>query len=144
MLNIGAVTLSNMAKQLEAAGKQEDYDTIINKHSEMVTEFHRIVELVRQYLDIPLEEEEEASDTSNLPTLSEEEFNNKIQTLEDIMFDLDEDKMMEILQELQTYQYHGVSLQSSLEPVVRKIKMSDYMSAVEMLKKIKKMIEETQ
>ena len=51
---------------------------------------------------------------------------------------------MEILQELQTYQYHGVSLQSSLEPVVRKIKMSDYMSAVEMLKKIKKMIEETQ
>lgn len=144
MLNIGAVTLSNMAKQLEAAGKQEDYDTIINKHSEMVTEFHRIVELVRQYLAIPLEEEEEASDTSNLPTLSEEEFNNKIQTLEDIMFDLDEDKMMEILQELQTYQYHGVSLQSSLEPVVRKIKMSDYMSAVEMLKKIKKMIEETQ
>jgi hypothetical protein len=46
--------------------------------------------------------------------------------------------MMGIISKLQMCRYKGETLREHLEIVKRKVKMSDYMSALETLKKIKK------
>ena len=53
------------------------------------------------------------------------------------MYDLDGNRMLQILDELSTYAYHGSSLAEPLAAVRRKVELSDYMSAVEAVLRIK-------
>ena len=79
--------------------------------------------------------------TQQLPILEDSDFDKILVELENAMFDLNEEKMVEILTRLQGYQYCGTSLQNPLKTVVRKVKMSDYMSAVDKVTKLKEFLE---
>ncbi len=47
------------------------------------------------------------------------------------MYALDGDRMLAILTELGAYRYAGVPLGKRLEPVLKKVEMSDYISAMD-------------
>ena len=47
------------------------------------------------------------------------------------MYELDGGRMQELLSGLQGYRYCGAVLTEALQPVKKKIEMSDYMSAVD-------------
>ncbi len=49
-LSIGAVSLSELAKKLEFAGKDGDTDTILNEHNSLVELYRRVVEQAYKYL----------------------------------------------------------------------------------------------
>ena len=49
MLNIGAVELSEMAKNLEQAGKEEDITYIHKHHEEMLMEYERVLALISDW-----------------------------------------------------------------------------------------------
>lgn len=137
MLSIGATKLSELAKQLELAGKKGNLAYILAHHGAMVAEYKRVMKALREDPAINPEEETRTETTAELPVLKDSEFEEKIQELEEAMYELDGGLMLEILEELQRYQYHGTPLEEPLAPVRRKIEMSDYMSAVETLSKIK-------
>ena len=135
MLSIGAMHVSELAKKLETAGKRENIEYIRMNHADMMTEYERILEYLKEcpYVE---REEQDGEDATELPTLSAEMFRESVDKMEQAMFELDGEKMLSILTELECYQYGAVALKEALVPVRRKIEMSDYMSAAEYLMKL--------
>lgn len=145
MLSIGAIQLSEMAKKLEQAGKADDIASILQDHETLAEEYQHVIKLLREYTGVgPAEEkapenQEKASEDQDkeLPVLQDEELLQRMQLLEDAMFALDGKAMLALLAELQNYQYCGTSLREPLMPVCRKVEMSDYMSAMDVIKKLR-------
>ena len=141
MRSVGANRLSNIAKELEAAGKKSDIDYIRQHHEDLLSEYERFLETLREHPVIhPQREEKE--DAKDLPELSGEVFDEQQMAFEDAMYALDGDTMLGIVAELEKYQYCGKPLREELVSVRRKAEMSDYMSAVETLSKIRKRLEQ--
>ena len=140
MLSIGALKLSELAKGLELAGKAENFDYIRENHNIMMEEYKRVGNIL---LEHPLfcTEKETQEKEQELPKLEETVFQQKCDELEKLMYELDEEGMLAVLTELQQYQYCKTALQKPLETIVRKVKMSDYMSAVEKTVKLKEELE---
>ncbi len=136
MMSIGAVTLSEMAKGLEFAGKRDDVAYIKEEHNTMTEEFVRVMKLLDECPYLGAKEVNE--EVVNKPEISEEEFDVKLTELENASYELDGDKMLLILNDLSTYSFNGKDLQNELKAVYKKIEMFDFMSAYEVVAKIKK------
>lgn len=136
MLSIGAVTLSELAKQLELAGKEGNIEYICAHHKEMLAEYNRVTQMIQENAKVnPVKSQ--TIDVKSLPMLADIEFEQKAIDLEDAMYALDGQKMLDILSELKKYQYYGAALEEALAPIRRKVEMSDYMSAVEAVLRLK-------
>lgn len=154
MKNIGADVLSEKAKALELAGKNNDIDFILGNHADMIAEYRRMVEMLRENpmirvripedMGISPEEQWDAQmqDTEDMPELDEETFDKLLVDLEDAMFSLDGKRMLEILAQLQEYRYHGVGLLGKLKPIREKVEKDDYMSAVDALEQLRQRIKD--
>ena len=68
-----------------------------------------------------------------MPEITDEEFEKLTIAFEDAMYELDGEKMKEILSQLESCSYCGKNLKEHLEPVAHKVDMADYMSAVEVV-----------
>lgn len=136
MLSIGATKLSELARHLELAGKKGNLAYIRQHHGAMVAEYKRVIKALRE--NPAINPPQTIAETAiELPVLEDAAFEQQITRLEEAMYELDGERMLELLTELQKYQYHGTPLEEPLASVRRKIEMSDYMSAVEALTKIK-------
>ena len=140
MKSIGADRLSEMAKSLEMSGKENRIDYILDNHQEMLEEYRRVLQLLHDFLHRDENGEEQEAE-QNLPELSEDRFEELASAMEDAMYEFDGTGMIELLEELQKYQYRGIPLNTRLAFLRHKIEMSDYMSAVENVLKIKDRIE---
>ncbi len=132
MLTIGAKALSEMAKALESEGKKENISYILAHHEEMIKEYRRVIEVITASPFVAGEERKETK-PFDLPELTEEEFESYAIAFEDAMYGLDGSKMLEIIDSLEKYMYHGTVLKLQLVPIRHKVEMSDLMSAVEAL-----------
>ena len=141
MKSIGAVQVSKLAENLEHAGKEDRLDYILENHNQFMEEYKVFFQQLCKAMGIERveasEETEESEDISELPVLNEDVFGSILEEMEDAMFDLNGEKLMEAVSELQKYQYHGKALDLLLLPVKRKIEKSDYMSAVDMVTELK-------
>jgi CheY-like chemotaxis protein len=136
MLAIGAKYLSEQAKQLEFAGKENNLTYIRENHAQMIAEYERVIGEITNSGYIDLETEPQIP-KEQMPELSDEMFEEKAIELEDAMYDFDGERMKTIVRELSGYTYHGASLREELSGVYHKIEMSDYMAAVEVVLKRK-------
>ncbi|RKI43702.1 response regulator [bacterium D16-51] len=149
MKSMGADTLSRKAKALEDAGKREDIPYILNHHEEMIAEYHRVIGELRQcpFLShVTAQKTPPGKQTGNaaiknerepLPELDDASFQQFLAEMEDSVYSLDGEQMLAILAKLQEYQYCRTALSEKLEPVRKKIEMSDYMSAFDTLNDIR-------
>jgi len=140
MRSIGADSVSECAAQLEHAGKQGNIEYIMAKHTELMDSYYGLFEKLRKSSLIFKPEEIQdagAEGVSTLPLLEEAVFADTLVKMEEAMYLLDGEKLIEFVSELQKYQYCGTALQELLEPIKRKIEMSDYISAVEAVAHIK-------
>ena len=169
MMSIGATQLSELAKQLELAGKNEDISYIQNYHKPMIEEYQAVwemiikwfeqnehktensekTEIVRWKKEVVKEPENEieakkdienTNDISEKPILLEAEFDKVLVELEDAMYSLDGVQMFEILEQLEQFSYCGKDLEEVYAGVHKKIQMMDYMSAYEMIKQKKEQL----
>lgn len=134
MRSIGAIQLSDLAKELEFAGKEGHIDFIRQHHKRLIQEYERVVAGLRKVpLLCPEESVQEDIPDQVLQPISSEEFERTIVEMEDAMFALDGERLMELVSGLQQYSYCGKRMADFLTPVKRKIEMSDYVSAVDLL-----------
>ncbi len=154
MRSIGALPLSNLAKELEFAGKEGRVEYIKEHHAELMREYRKLFAGLRknpmlcpnaeekkdERVDADAVETEEAV-VCELPVLKKEAFQQLIAKMEEAMYALDGEILLEILSKLQEYQYHGTSLKEALSQARRKVEMSDYISAVETVVKLKSKLE---
>ncbi len=145
MRSIGAMEISELARLLESAGKEGRMDYILENHEKLIEEYKKLfVRLRKKEWLCPVAEAEEREEkeeaegkNSSLLELEDSIFERMIEEMEEVMYTLDGDRLMEILTELQQYQYKGTSLKPLLVSVRRKVEMSDYVSAVEMIVRLK-------
>lgn len=136
MLSIGAMKLSGLAKKLEMAGKENDIEYIRQNHNAMLVEYKRVEDILTAHPLVCTKSEDNVL-AQDFPVLEDDMFDRIIEDLEDAAYDLDEKRMLYFINELQKYQYNGIPLYKATETVIRKVKMSDYMSAVETASKLK-------
>ncbi len=155
MQSIGATPLASMAKALETAGKRGDTEYILRHHDEMIAEHCRVMAELEQcpLLPVSLPDEKDAEDgklpasenlISDLPELDGPAFDRLLAELEDAAYALDGTQMLTVLSELQKYRYGNILLGEKLEPVRKKIEMSDYMPALETVSGIRQIPQNTE
>ena len=147
MFSIGAEKIANQAKELENAGKKEDFAYILKNHINLLEDYQHLLENLKKHHTFFVErKKEEASKSeelekreetqencSNGKVISEEEFMEVLEGLEKLMYTLDGEKMFGLVDTIKEGIYQGRSLSEIIAKVQRKIEMSDYISAVEML-----------
>ncbi len=140
--SIGAMDISNSAEKLERAGKTQQIDYILEKHEKFISEYRELFEKLCQIdcLKLEVKTQDEKMNTvevSNAIPLSSEEFVQKLVDMEDSAYAQMGDELYEQIVELQQYQYQGTLLRELLVPSLKKVEKSDYISAVEMIERIK-------
>lgn len=160
MINIGAEQLAGLAKELELAGRQDDETFILEHHDAMIQEYAQVLLAIKKsriidpygqaeagnraaVTDMEIENTAEvkmgkAVTTVHLEPIEDEQLDQYAAAFEEAAFAFDEDAMMSAAQHLMQCSYRGHSLQEPMERVMKKVRMSDYMSASEMIFNIKK------
>ncbi len=128
MLSIGAVNLSDKAKALETAGKNNKIDYILENHEEMIKEYERVIDLIKNS-SVLGEGRADEEDISDLRELADEEMDTLIAAFEDAVYTFEPDDMLAVLDGIEDCSYKGHPLKKELASIRRKIDMSDYMSA---------------
>ena len=133
--SIGATVVSEMARKLEFAGKENRVDYILKHHEELMSEYKGLfADLCENPYISPVQNLKDAvdnNDRAELPEISGDEFDKKIVAMEKAMYSLDADSLIAIIEDLQQYKYKDNSLEDILAPIKRKVEMCDYISAVE-------------
>ncbi|MBO5303297.1 MAG: response regulator [Lachnospiraceae bacterium] len=138
MRSIGALDISDMALGLEMAGKEGRISYILENHRDLVDAHRKLLKRLREIEELcPKKEVQEVQKSSALPELEDSQFDRFIADMEEAMYSLNGSRLLEIIADLQKYQYHGESLENSLMQIKRKAEMSDYISAVEMTVQLK-------
>ena len=135
MKSIGAAQLSEMAKQLEVAGKEGNTSVISKQHDKMIEEYKRILHMLKGRYDSREEEKEEEAAAQEM--LDEEMFDSYLKDLEDAAYRLSKEEMADILTKMQEYSYHGKTLKKPLEQVKNKVEMLDLMPALEVVYRLR-------
>ncbi len=139
MRSIGASEVSEVAADLEKAGHEGNINYIILNHNTFMEQYRKLFDKLCQYEWLcPKNNEESLTECQELKEIEDNLFEEYIDKMEEAMYSFDKDEMMNILLELNGYMYNGKLLKKELAPVVRKVEQSDYMSAVEMIIKLKK------
>ena len=145
MKSIGVNGLSGMAKELEAAGKRADMEYIRAHHKELMDEYARIIALLEEkFLRDQEKKEEKKQDEKMAEALSEEAFDAYMEALENAMYELQKEEMLDILTKMQQYSYHGHDLSKPLVQIKKKVEMLDLMSAVEVLSRLRERLQRQQ
>ncbi len=160
MINIGAEQLAGLAKELELAGRQDDETFILEHHDAMMQEYAQVLLAIKKsriidpcgqaeagnrvtVTDMEIENTAEvkmgkAATTVHLEPIEDAQLDQYAAAFEEAAFAFDEDAMMSAAQHLMQCSYRGHSLQEPMERVMKKVRMSDYMSASEIIFNIKK------
>ena len=146
MHSIGAISLSGLAKELEMAGKNSDVNYILQHHEEMITVYKELFVWLNESGIFQKNVEKNESQTGKeevkvqskeetveLWELDDEDFDDVLERLEESIYELNSHHMIEITEELKECSYHGKALKELMVMAQRKIKMSDYLSAVDMI-----------
>lgn len=133
LFSIGVSGLSEMAKQLEFAGKENRISYITENHSHFVESYRTFFAgLIKNEWLCP-DEEENTGFAGNDNEISSEQFAGILSDMEAAMYSFDVELMLKFIENLEQYSYKGNVLRNVLTPVRRKIEMSDLFSAVDML-----------
>ena len=149
MHSIGALKLSEVAKGLEMAGKGENVDYIIEHHNRLMVEFKYLftklqVHVFAQHKTETFQPQAEDSLVKEevlqkkVQVLNAAEFERRLKEMEEAVFALDGDALLKMTEELRAYSFAGKTMDEVIDNAERKIEMSDFFSAVEMLARWKK------
>ena len=97
---IGAKSLSNLAKELEQAAKDGDYETVRSENDALLDLYRSFKDKLSKIEEITLEPEE----APKKPPISEAELSNAFDALKNFISDMDYDAIEMILAELSQYE----------------------------------------
>ncbi|MDD6035476.1 MAG: ATP-binding protein [Lachnospiraceae bacterium] len=144
MRSIGANKVSELAKELEFAGREGRIAFITGHHARMIEEYRKLLEGLQSEKWLCPEDTVAAVDSvpdAALEELDEAAFEQKIEQMENAVYSLDEETFLAIFHELKSYLYRNVALHTALGPIQKKVDGASYISAVELLAKLKKTLD---
>ena len=156
---IGAAKLSEMAKELERAGKNVEESYIHSHHREMMEEYERVLKVLGEDARINPEAEktapggaagnstenskvsgisaEEETGAEELQEMTGGELESIFGEIQQALGTFESEAVEEILNKLRGYRYGDESLAELVEPIRKKAAMFDFMGAEDELKGIR-------
>ena len=141
MRSVGVEKLSDMAKELEQAGKNSNEEYIVRHHDAMILEYTRVLEILHE--SAMLHPQPEKENITGLEELTETQMDKMALDFEDAAYAFDVKVMTEIAEHLSKCSYNGHGLAELMQPVMHKIQMADYLSASESVARLREKIEES-
>ena len=138
MKSIGAMRLSDRARELEFAGKEGRYEVIEKYHQSVLNEYENLMEQLKkqEYVNKLLAEESSSGEVSKeqpvdsrKQSLTIETFDTLYAKFEDAMYSLRKEEMLDIVEELGRYKIGENTKKSELDKISRKINQDDYFAA---------------
>ena len=138
MKSIGAMRLSDRARELEFAGKEGRYEVIEKYHQSVLNEYENLMEQLKkqEYVNKLLAEESSSGEVlkeqpvdSRKQSLTIETFDTLYAKFEDAMYSLRKEEMLDIVEELGRYKIGENTKKSELDKISRKINQDDYFAA---------------
>ncbi len=130
-LSIGAAELSDLAKQLEFAGKENNIEFIKQNHARLIEMYSGLVADLQNFFDItPVVDEPEEDSCEGLRPLSGTEAKQLLEDLEQVAYTFDSGTMIQLIEGMAGYSYAGKSLRSLQDDMLRKIEKEDFLSAL--------------
>ncbi len=133
-LTIGSKPLSELAKELELAGKAGNYSLIEEKNSAMLDMYLKVAELGRNYLNIAAPTVEEAPaepDKSSLTQITAEKAGEFIEKIKSACEMFDGDEVAKICEEASQYAVGDIALRPLFDGVKADVDDFEYDSAAE-------------
>lgn len=141
LFSIGVTKISGMAKQLEYAGKENRIDYIEENHAGLMEAYEAFFSQLVKNEYMCFEKNEEVEPVGEIKELSPEHFDKIMSDMEVAAYSFDIDTLVKLTEELEQYRYKGNVMKKALVPFRRKLEMSDYIPAVEMLANQKRKME---
>lgn len=138
-LSIGAVKLSELAKELELAGKAGSYGTIEKKNGMLSDLYGEVIDIVNDYLgenESDDTENEAAEETAEFTEISAEKLSEYIAKAKAACEDFDGDAMTAIAEEVSEYSYKGKPLKEYFGRAAELAEDFEYDSAAEELARL--------
>lgn len=152
---IGAETLSELAKQLEMAGKENRIDYILTHHEELMEHYDRLLHTLRDsaflYPNGPTRQEQQpdtagndidnpahAATTNTTKEVNEQSLADLIKQLEKTLSAFETEGLEELLDRLAVLQYRGIPLAGLSEKIRQMTADFDFLDALETLDSWKK------
>lgn len=138
MKSIGAMNLSDRARELEFAGKEGRFEIIEKNHDSVLAEYENLMERLKKHERVKkmltIESgnavaAEETTDASEKIPLTMEIFDTLYVKFEDAMYSLRKDDMLAMVDELEKYNIGENTKKSELDKIRRKINQDDYFAA---------------
>lgn len=132
MSSIGAGKVSKKAKDLEMAGKADDIAYIRKNHDDFMSDFRKVIEEIYR-LTQNKQKSDQMQQIREQVVLTPNEMEAMIRDFEEAMYEFDEQKMADIVEDLEECVYNGCVLKPKMQVIRRKVEVGDCMSAMEML-----------
>ena len=143
-LSIGATKLSELAKALEEAGKQEKYDYIKDNHEVAVSLYEEVVNAVEEYLTANgyLQEDTIEAAEQDIKKMTLEEFAGYAERIQEACENFDGMETADIAQELCAYSVNGIVLNEYFKKVKSHADDYEYEQALEAIQEAVKIVKE--
>lgn len=147
-LSIGAVGLSELAKTLEFAGKEERFELIVAKQRSLIKLYDRVLRKIGDYLREngyeAKEKEQEAVAIESLSELSEERLDEYVEQLVNACDNFDGEGIVLIAKLLSSYVFRGNVLADYFVPIAKLAEDFEYGQAMEEAKKAHVLLKEAE
>lgn len=126
---IGANSLSDNAKQAEAAAKADNLDYITAHHEELMMQYGNIVTSICEALEISVNNGQKKEEAKEERKISKEELISQLKDLKDSLDYFLEEKSLEIVSSMDGEVYPGVSVGEFLKDIRKDVDDYEFVSA---------------
>ncbi|MGN0339276.1 MAG: response regulator [Lachnospira sp.] len=126
---IGADSLSDNAKQAEAAAKADNLDYITTHHEELMMQYGNIVTSICDALGISVNNDQQKEEAKEEREISKEELISQLKDLKDSLDYFLEEKSLEIVSSMDGEVYPGVSVGEFLKDIRKDVDDYEFVSA---------------
>ncbi len=132
-MSIGAIRLSELAKELEAAGKSENYSAIEKKNGALSDLYGEIIDIVNDYLGKTGDENDNAEETAELAEISADMLSEYISRAKQACGSFDADAVSAVAKETSGYSYKGTPLNDYFRKAAELAEDFEYDAATEVI-----------
>ena len=125
---IGADSLSENAKQAEAAAKNHDLEYITQHHTELMTKYQQVVQSICGILGIG-EDSQKNEEEKETREITKEELVNQLKDLKDSLDYFLEEKSLEVISSMDGEAYPGVSVEDFLNDIKKDVDDYEFVAA---------------
>ena len=125
---IGADSLSENAKQAEAAAKNHDLEYITQHHTELMTQYQQVVQSICGILGIG-EDSQKNEEEKETREITKEELVNQLKDLKDSLDYFLEEKSLEVISSMDGEAYPGVSVEDFLNDIKKDVDDYEFVAA---------------